>query len=208
MLYQLSSSHIRPTLVRSGNVKPGLDPPVKSGQVRPDQFISTEFKQILTSNALKKHSVEAINVLIYVAKLVAKDPKLAFAKRKEESARRVVHFINYNSDFISKIPTKVVASVSPFLHFADSSVTSVHMDGVQRALVSSLKTQAHHFTLLLKQVNVYITHLLCGDEWTKTGEFVEVRLGAGTAICRNVAPVSPTHELNVATLQRKDRRRE
>lgn len=40
-----------------------------------------------------------------------------------ESARRVVHFINYTSDFISKIPTKVVASVSRFLHFADSLVT-------------------------------------------------------------------------------------
>ncbi|XP_063930767.1 lipid storage droplets surface-binding protein 1-like isoform X2 [Zophobas morio] len=145
-------------------------------------------RTLAEAKALKEHSAEAINVLIYVAELVAKDPKLAFAKGKElwaslskdepenqarpenleqlivlltrESARRVVHFINYTSDFISKIPTKVVASVSRFLHFADSLVTSVHMDGVQRALVSSLKTQAHHFTLLLKQVNVYITDLL------------------------------------------------
>ena len=59
MLYQLSSSHIRPTLVRSGNVKPGLDPPVKSGQVRPDQFISTEFKQILTSSQAKQDPVKS-----------------------------------------------------------------------------------------------------------------------------------------------------
>ncbi|XP_068910294.1 lipid storage droplets surface-binding protein 1-like isoform X2 [Tenebrio molitor] len=149
-------------------------------------------RTLAEAKALKEHSAEAINVLIYVAELVATDPKLALAKGKElwdslskdepenqarpenleqlivlltrESARRIVHLINFTSGILSKIPKNVAnsiqATISKFLHLADTMAKSVHMEGVQRALVTSLKYQAHHFTILLKQLNIYITDLL------------------------------------------------
>lgn len=43
-----------------------------------------------------------------------------------ESARRVVHFINFTSAIISKVPRHItnsfLATLSKFLHFADSMV--------------------------------------------------------------------------------------
>ncbi|XP_966587.1 lipid storage droplets surface-binding protein 1 [Tribolium castaneum] len=149
-------------------------------------------RTLAEAKALKEQSAEAINVLIYVAELIATDPKLAFAKGKElwaslskdepenqarpenleqlivlltrESARRVVHLINFTSAVISKVPKQItnsfLATLSIFLHFADSMVKSVHLEGVQQALVTTLKYQAHHFTLLLKQINIYFTDIL------------------------------------------------
>ncbi|KAI4459708.1 perilipin [Holotrichia oblita] len=87
------------------------------------------------AKVLKEHSVEAIHVLAYVAELVVTDPKLAFQKGKElwaslsqdepenqarpenleqllvllarESARRVVHLVNFTADAFGKLPRSV-----------------------------------------------------------------------------------------------------
>ncbi|KAK9728299.1 Perilipin family [Popillia japonica] len=87
------------------------------------------------AKALKEHSVEAIHVLAFVAELVVTDPKLAFQKGKElwaslsqdepenqarpenleqlfvlltrESARRVVHLVNFTADAVGKLPRSV-----------------------------------------------------------------------------------------------------
>ncbi|RZC33054.1 lipid storage droplets surface-binding protein 1-like, partial [Asbolus verrucosus] len=109
-------------------------------------------RTLAEAKALKEQSAEAIHVLIYVAELIATDPKLALTKGKElwqslskdepenqarpenleqlivlltrESARRVVHFINFTSSVVSKIPKNVTNSLfstaSKFLQFADS----------------------------------------------------------------------------------------
>nr|AEE63508.1 unknown [Dendroctonus ponderosae] len=155
-------------------------------------------RTLAEAKALKDQSAEAIHVLIYVAELIATDPKLAVVKGKElweslskdepenqarpenleqlivlltrESSRRIVHLINYTSVFVSRIPKSMTNTVlgilSKSIQTSDGIMKSVHMDGVQRALVTTFTNQAHHFTILLKQLNVYITDAL--DNLVKT----------------------------------------
>lgn len=89
-------------------------------------------RTILEARALKKQSKEAIHILIYAAELIATDPKLALQKAKElwaylskdepenqarpqtieelivlmtrESARRMVHLVNYTGTTANKLP--------------------------------------------------------------------------------------------------------
>ncbi|XP_031617286.1 lipid storage droplets surface-binding protein 1 isoform X2 [Contarinia nasturtii] len=89
-------------------------------------------RTILEARALKKQSKEAIHILIYAAELIATDPKLALEKARElwgylskdepenqarpqtieellvlitrESARRMVHLINYTGNTATKLP--------------------------------------------------------------------------------------------------------
>uniref|UniRef100_V5G204 Lipid storage droplets surface-binding protein 1 n=1 Tax=Anoplophora glabripennis TaxID=217634 RepID=V5G204_ANOGL len=111
-------------------------------------------RTIAEVKALKHHSAEAVHVLTYVAELIATDPVLAYQKGKElwaslsknepenqarpenleqlivllmrESARRVVHLINYSSTVVSKVPRNVSYSVTnmvrKILNVADSMV--------------------------------------------------------------------------------------
>ncbi|KRT81683.1 hypothetical protein AMK59_6323, partial [Oryctes borbonicus] len=92
-------------------------------------------RTLAEAKALKEHSVEAIHVLAYVAELIVTDPKLAYQKGKElwaslsqdepenqarpenleqlivllsrESARRVVHLVNFTADSVGKLPRSV-----------------------------------------------------------------------------------------------------
>ncbi|KAJ8969547.1 hypothetical protein NQ314_001699, partial [Rhamnusium bicolor] len=111
-------------------------------------------RTIAEVKALKHQSAEAVHILIYVAELIATDPVSAFQKGKElwaslsrdepenqarpenleqlivlltrESARRVVHLINFSSSIISKVPRNVSHSVTliigKFLRVADAMV--------------------------------------------------------------------------------------
>ncbi|GJQ74067.1 hypothetical protein Trydic_g18989 [Trypoxylus dichotomus] len=92
-------------------------------------------RTLAEARALKEHSVEAIHVLAYVAELIVTDPKLAFQKGKElwaslsqdepenqarpenleqlivllsrESARRVVHLVNFTAESVGKLPRSI-----------------------------------------------------------------------------------------------------
>ncbi|KAF7282872.1 lipid storage droplets surface-binding protein 1-like isoform X3 [Rhynchophorus ferrugineus] len=147
--------------------------------------------------ALKEQSAEAVHVLIYVAELIATDPALALQKGKElwatlskdepenqarpenleqlivlltrESARRVVHLVNFTATTLSKINKNVAHSVlglvGKFLGAADSVVKTVHLEKVKQTTATTIRSQAHSATLLLKQLNVQFTELL--DEWAQ-----------------------------------------
>ncbi|XP_023015892.2 lipid storage droplets surface-binding protein 1 isoform X2 [Leptinotarsa decemlineata] len=97
-------------------------------------------RTIAEVEALKHQSAEAVHVLIYVVELVTTDPVLAFKKGKElwvdlskdepenqarpdnleqlivlltrESARRVVHLVNFTGDVLSRLPKRVSRSIN------------------------------------------------------------------------------------------------
>lgn len=96
-----------------------------------------------------------------------------------ESARRMVHFISYSSAVVSKVPKNVSRSVRNLvrriLNVADSIVKenhtwgrqlfdllsqAVHLEEVQKSLGTTLKKQAHQYTILLKDLNVYLGEYL------------------------------------------------
>lgn len=147
--------------------------------------------------ALKEQSAEAVHVLIYVAELVATDPVLAFQKGKElwgslskdepenqarpenveqllvlltrESARRIVHLVNFTASVATRINKNLTHSVTvlanKFIGVADSVVKTAHLEQVQQTTTSIVKSHAHSATLLLKQLNVRLTDML--DNWAK-----------------------------------------
>lgn len=106
------------------------------------------------AKALKKQSKEAINIIVYAAELIATDPKLALQKGKEfwnflsedepenqavpqtleelivmltrESARRVVHLINFTTAYFTKLPKSIKISTHElaihFIYVTDSLI--------------------------------------------------------------------------------------
>ncbi|XP_049821209.1 lipid storage droplets surface-binding protein 1 isoform X2 [Aethina tumida] len=171
--------------------------PADDDQSTDDRF-SRKLKRRLTKRtlaevkALKEHSAEAVHVLIYVAELIATDPKLAFQKGRElweslskdepenqarpenleqlivlltrESTRRLVHLINFTSSVVSKVPKKMsntfLTMASKFVTLTDSMVKTVHLEGVQKAVVNGLKLRVHDSAIILKSVNNYVNELL------------------------------------------------
>ncbi|CAH1176400.1 unnamed protein product [Phaedon cochleariae] len=149
-------------------------------------------RTIAEVEALKQQSAEAVHVLIYVAELVATDPVLAFQKGKElwaslskdepenqarpenveqlivlmtrESARRMVHLINFTSGVLSNAPKRLTVTVNSIarkiLHVLDSTVKTIHMEDVQRNIGDILKIQGRQLAKALKEVNAYISELL------------------------------------------------
>lgn len=101
-------------------------------------------RTLAEARALKRQSKEAINVLIYAAELIATDPKLAYQKFCElweylsqdepenqarpatleqlivlltrESARRVVHLVNFSANVASNIPKTVAHTTTEVVH--------------------------------------------------------------------------------------------
>ncbi|XP_055849785.1 lipid storage droplets surface-binding protein 1 isoform X2 [Episyrphus balteatus] len=101
-------------------------------------------RTLLEARALKKQSKEAIHVALYAAELIATDPKMALQKARElwnylsqdepenqarpntleqlivlltrESARRLVHLINFTTGVAQTIPRSVVHSSAVLLH--------------------------------------------------------------------------------------------
>ncbi|TMW41878.1 hypothetical protein DOY81_013043, partial [Sarcophaga bullata] len=101
-------------------------------------------RTLAEARALKKQSKEAIHVLIYAAELIATDPKLALQKAKElwsylsqdepenqarpvtleqlivlltrESARRVVHVVNFGANVAASIPKTMAHTTTEVVH--------------------------------------------------------------------------------------------
>ncbi|KAH8280948.1 hypothetical protein KR054_005507, partial [Drosophila jambulina] len=101
-------------------------------------------RTIAEARALKKQSKEAIHVLIYAAELIATDPKQALQRAKElwvylsadepenqarpatleqlivlltrESARRVVHLVNFSANVAANIPRHLAHTTTEVAH--------------------------------------------------------------------------------------------
>nr|CAH7738211.1 unnamed protein product [Callosobruchus chinensis] len=149
-------------------------------------------RTIAEVKALKQQSAEAVHVLIYVAELVATDPIMAFQKGKElwaslskdepenqarpenleqlivlltrESARRMVHLVNFSYSVLSTIPKTMSHSLSvvmnSLLQLTDSMVKTAHMENVQTSVVKVLRIQGRHLALVLRQANQKVNEYL------------------------------------------------
>ncbi|CAG9862716.1 unnamed protein product [Phyllotreta striolata] len=149
-------------------------------------------RTIAEVKALKHQSAEAVHVLIYVIELVATDPVLAYQKGKElwgslskdepenqarpenleqlivlltrESARRIVHLINFTSAVVSKVPKKLSVSINclvrAFWNATDSAVKTIHMEEAQKRITSVLKSQGYLLVLGLKSMNDHLSEYL------------------------------------------------
>nr|XP_022919525.1 lipid storage droplets surface-binding protein 1-like isoform X1 [Onthophagus taurus]XP_022919526.1 lipid storage droplets surface-binding protein 1-like isoform X2 [Onthophagus taurus] len=149
-------------------------------------------RTLAEARALKEQSAEAIHVLAYVAELVYTDPKLAIQKGKElwatlskdepenqarpetleqlivmltrESARRIVHFVNFTSAGVSKLPrqgTRYIRSVTKkCIEVVNSLLKTVHLEGVGLAVFDRAVLRARSFTEILKQLNTVVTDVL------------------------------------------------
>ncbi|XP_054747457.1 lipid storage droplets surface-binding protein 1 [Anastrepha obliqua] len=101
-------------------------------------------RTLAEARALKKQSKEAINILIYAAELIATDPKMALQKAKDlweylsedepenqarpisleqlivlltrESARRLVHLVNFSAHIAANIPKTVSHTTTEVVH--------------------------------------------------------------------------------------------
>ncbi|CAH0559616.1 unnamed protein product [Brassicogethes aeneus] len=151
-----------------------------------DRF-SRKLKRRLTQRtlaevkALKEHSAEAVHVLIYVAELIATDPKLAFQKGKElwlslskdepenqarpdnleqlivmlsrESARRMVHLINFTSHLVTKLPKQLSNTI---LHLANKVITLTDSMVKDQVAESTEKAEQLKAGLSVPQIKVQL----------------------------------------------------
>ncbi|KAG5879258.1 hypothetical protein JTB14_012528 [Gonioctena quinquepunctata] len=127
-------------------------------------------RTIAEVEALKHQSAEAVHVLIYVVELVTTDPILAYKKGKElwanlskdepenqarpenleqlivlltrESARRIVHLVNFTSTVMSKLPKRVSHSLNHFLNTVLSLTDSVAKEQAAENLASKEKPKS------------------------------------------------------------------
>jgi perilipin-2 len=120
-------------------------------------------RTLAEARALKKQSKEAIHILLYAAELIATDPKLALQKAKElwdylsqdepenqarpvtleqlivlitrESARRVVHLINFSANAAANIPKTLANTTTEVVHhifyFNNRIITITKLDKVK-----------------------------------------------------------------------------
>lgn len=149
-------------------------------------------RTMMEAHALKEQSAEAIHVLVYVAELVVTDPKLAFQKGKElwvtlskdepenqarpenleqlivlltrETARRVVHLVNFTAAGLGKVPTqfnKIFQSVTnSCLNFLDAVLKTVHLETIADNLRMTAKAKTQSLTYFVQILNVRATDLL------------------------------------------------
>ncbi|VEN44238.1 unnamed protein product [Callosobruchus maculatus] len=154
-------------------------------------------RTIAEVKALKQQSAEAVHVLIYVAELVATNPIMAFQKGKElwaslskdepenqtrpenleqlivlltrESARRMVHLVNFSYTVLSTIPKTMSHSLSvvmnSLLQLTDSMVKTAHMENVQNSVVKVLRIQGRHLALVLRHANQKVNEYLVSALW-------------------------------------------
>jgi len=145
-------------------------------------------RTVLEARALKKQSKEAIHILIYAAELIATDPKLAFQKAKQlwailsqdepenqarpqtieelivlitrESARRLVHLVNFSVNTVSKVPSTVRDLLHQFLFYSDSIVKAVHLDEAKSKAVNETYSIISRIQALYDFLQVYTTRSL------------------------------------------------
>lgn len=146
-------------------------------------------------SALKKQSTEAVHVVFYAAELIATNPRLAMQKGVElwkylsadepenqarpqsmehlfvlltrESARKVVHLINYTSNSVTKIPKTLRSQTREILHhvlfLTDRFIKVVHLEKAKNATISEATGLMHRiqnaYDELQNQTNLALERL-------------------------------------------------
>ncbi|XP_030369370.1 lipid storage droplets surface-binding protein 1 isoform X2 [Scaptodrosophila lebanonensis] len=152
-------------------------------------------RTLAEARALKKQSREAIHVLLYAAELIATDPKLAMQKAKElwsylsadepenqarpetleqlivlltrESARRVVHLVNFSASVAARIPRTLAHTTTEVVHhiiyFNNRIITISRLDKVKNLskeeAESLFKRMLAFYANLQVITNSYLEHV-------------------------------------------------
>lgn len=145
-------------------------------------------RTLAEAKAFKAHSAEAMHVLVYIIELVANDPKTAYYKSQElwstlsndepenqarpqdleqlimmltrESARRMVHLVNFTSKLVTTLPSQMRILTYTCLQTIDELAKAGHFDNMNQTIFELARIQAHRFTLLLYHLNLYTTDKL------------------------------------------------
>lgn len=144
-------------------------------------------RTILEARALKKQGKEAIHVLLYAAELIVKDPKQALQKARElwaylsadepenqarpqtleqllvlltrESARRVVHLLNYTTAVAASIPRTVNNTTNELIHQAiyvsDVLIKMAHLEKAKVWTAEEIRLVAAYITRAFNEMQVY-----------------------------------------------------
>ncbi|KAL3277996.1 hypothetical protein HHI36_013338 [Cryptolaemus montrouzieri] len=155
--------------------------------------VSRKIQRRLTKRTLehakiiKEQSTEAIHVLLYVAELIATDPKLALQKGKElwhelskdepenqarpqnveelfvlvvrESARQLVHLVNYSTENIAKLPrliSQTAQQTSKIIQEnTETLIQSIHFDEIEKLINDAFKFQAEVISFILQEIESF-----------------------------------------------------
>lgn len=126
-------------------------------------------------SALKKQSTEAVHIVFYAAELIATNPRLAMQKGVEawkylsapepenqarpktieqlavlltrESARKVVHLVNFTTNAVTKIPKTIRSQtrelVHHFLFATDRLIKAVHLEKAKNVTITEATGLVH-----------------------------------------------------------------
>ncbi|XP_058128897.1 lipid storage droplets surface-binding protein 1 isoform X2 [Anopheles coustani] len=163
-------------------------------------------------SALKKQSTEAVHVVAYAAELIATNPRLAMQKAIElwrylskdepenqarpqtleqvavlltrESARKMVHLINFVTNGVTRVPKAVRAQtrelVHHFLFATEHLMKTVHLDKAKNATLSETSGLVHRIqhtyddlqnqtNLALERLAVFLSGRLEAEKITTSG---------------------------------------
>lgn len=163
-------------------------------------------------SALKKQSTEAVHVVAYAAELIATNPRLAMQKAVElwhylskdepenqarpqtleqlavlltrESARKMVHLINFVTGAVTRVPKLVRAQtreiVHHFLFATDQLMKTVHLEKAKAATLSEASGLMHKIqhtyddlqnqtNLALERLAVFLSGSLEAEKITTSG---------------------------------------
>ncbi|XP_055587645.1 lipid storage droplets surface-binding protein 1 isoform X2 [Uranotaenia lowii] len=151
-------------------------------------------------SALKKQSTEAVHVVFYAAELIATNPRLAMQKGVDlwkylsadepenqarpktmeqlvvlltrESARKVVHLLNFTATSVTKIPKKIRSQtnelVHHFLYATDRLIKAVHLENAKNATISEATGLMHRIQHTYDELQVQTNSALqyfCPAVW-------------------------------------------
>lgn len=144
------------------------------------------------AKALKERSQESIHVLLYVAELLATDPKQALQKAHQlwlalsenepenqarpdtleqlivlmtrESARRLVHFVNFTRSALGNLPVTVTRGFQVTTHqcriILDNLIKNSHLEGLTVAATDIAKVRAQRMNVVLMELNSFANFIL------------------------------------------------
>lgn len=149
-------------------------------------------RTIAEARALKKQSVEAIHILVYATELIITDPKQAVQRAQElwaylsenepenqarpetleqllvlitrETARRIVHFINFTVTTVNKLPktakSKATDMIHHFIYITDSLIRMAHLEKVKMRLVKEANGLYYRAHVFYDAIQRYATNAL------------------------------------------------
>lgn len=149
-------------------------------------------RTIAEAKALRKQSTEAINILVYAAELIVTDPMLALQKGRKlweylsedepenqarpqtieelivlltrESARRVVHLVNFTFNYITKLPRSVTRSIHEiiihFIYATESLLKLAHLENVKQFIMREVREMRGLISNKSNEIQLYTTHVL------------------------------------------------